>query len=155
VAEVRRATVADIEALVELARELHAEAPTYRDEPFEPVVLQRWLLQRIGSTMLVDDNAVFVAVRDGAILGVLIGMVVPRWFNRLRIAAELTLYVKPEYRGGRTLPALVRAFKAWAKEQGATKATLGISTGIQAERTVRAYARMGFTLDGYIATTDL
>jgi GNAT superfamily N-acetyltransferase len=155
VAEARRATAADIPQLVALAAALHAEAPAYRDEPFEAAVVERWLRGRMDSGFLTDDNAVFVTERGDRITGVLVAMVVPRWFNRRRIAAELSLYVSPEHRGGRALPALVRAYKEWARGQGAVKATLGTSTGIHAQRTVHAYERLGFKLDGYTATTDL
>lgn len=151
---VRRATAADLDALVDLGRDLHAEAPHYRDEPFEPEILRQWLTQRLGG-LLVDDNAVFVAERDGRLIGVLVAIVVPRMFNRLRIACELTLYVRPENRGGRTLPRLVAAYKQWAREQGAHKAYFGVSTGIEPERAVRAYAHLGATLDGHNLTMVL
>lgn len=153
--EVRRGTPGDIGQMVTLAAALHAEAPTYRDEPFEPAVLRRWLEQRMHGTLLVDDNAVFVAEQGRGIVGVLVGIVCDRPFNRRRFAAELTLYVRPQSRGGRALPALVTAFETWARAQGARTATLGISTGIHAGRTVRAYARMGYTLDGHNATKTL
>lgn len=153
--EVRRGTPADIDRMVELAAALHAEAPNYCDEPFEPEVLRRWLAHRMHGTLLVDDNAVFVAESAGALVGALVGIVCDRPFNRQRFAAELTLYVRPESRGGRALPALVGAFEAWARAQGASKATLGISTGIHVERTVRAYSRLGYTLDGHNATKTL
>lgn len=148
-AEIRRATAGDVDALVEMGRALHAESPEYRDEPFEPEVLRKWLHARLVTTLLADDNAVFVALVAGEIVGVLVAIIVPRWFNSRRIAAELTLYVAPAHRGGRAFPRLVEAYKAWAEGEGATRAALGISTGIHPERTVRAYQRLGAKLDGY------
>lgn len=155
-AEVRRATAADLDVLVKMAAALHAESPTYSAEPFEPQVLRRWLIQRMGSsTLMIDDSAVFVAVRAGEVVGVLVGIVCDRWFNSLRFAAELTLYVRPEHRGGAAFPRLVYAFERWAAARGASKATLGVSTGIHAERTVHAYDHLGYTLDGHNATKTL
>ena len=155
-AEIRRARPEDIEALIEMGRALHAESPNYEDEPFEPEVLRAWLHERLhAGTLLTDNSAVFVAEQGGSIVGVLVAIVVPRWFNRSSIAAELTLYVAPAHRGGRTLPKLARAFEAWARKQGAVSATLGVSTGIHAERTVCAYSKLGYRLDGYNATKML
>jgi GNAT superfamily N-acetyltransferase len=155
VADVRRATAADIPELLDMARELHAESPAFRDEPFEPEVVRRWLAQRMATVLLADDNAVFVTTAGGHLTGVLVALVIDSWFNRSRTAAELTLYVRPQHRGGRALPALVRAYKAWARAQGAAKAALGVSTGIHPERTVHAYRKLGFKLDGYNVITSL
>jgi GNAT superfamily N-acetyltransferase len=155
VASVRRATAADLDALVELGQALHAESPQYRDEPFEAPVLRRWLAARIATNLMADDSAVFVCESGGALVGVLVALVFDRSFNRRRAAAELCLYVVPAHRGGRALPRLATAFEGWAAKHGASTATLGISTGIHPERTVRAYTRMGYTLDGHHATKAL
>jgi hypothetical protein len=152
---VRRATAADVQTLVAMARDLHAESPNYRDEPYEPQVMHRWLAERVATTLLVDHNAIFLAEEGDQILGFLIAVIVPRQFNHLRIAAELMLYVRPHNRGGRALPAMADAYGAWAKAQGASKAMLGVSTGIHPERTVRAYLKRGATLDGYNVSFEL
>lgn len=154
-ASVRRATAADLDQLVDMARDLHAEAPHYQAEPFEPQVLRRRLEGRLTTGMLVDHSAAFVAEIGGHIAGVLLAVIVPRDFNNSLIACETTLYVCPEHRGGRAFPRLVEAYVLWAGLQGATKAYLGVSTGIHHDRTVHAYERMGFKLDGHNLSTDL
>ena len=154
--EVRRATAGDTPALVEMGCALHAESPQYRDEPFEPQVLRRWLEQRMGAgSLLVDDSAVFVAQSGDEIVGVLIGIVCDRWFNSLRFAAELTFYIKPERRGGRAFALLLHAYETWAAGQGASKATVGVSTGIHPDKTVHTYEKRGYKLDGHNATKAL
>lgn len=154
-ASVRRATPADIDTLVAMARELHAEAPAYRGEPFDEQVLRRRLTERLRRGVLVDHSVVFLAEGGGRAVGVLLAVIVPRDFNDLLIACETSLYVRPEHRGGRALPRLVEAYKAWAREQGAAKAYLGVSTGIHPERTVHAYEKLGGKLDGYNVCLDL
>lgn len=156
-AKVRRATPADVDALVDLFALAHAEAPNYADEPYEPEVTHRWLTQRLaGATLLDDDFAIFVALAaDGTLAGAMQAVVVPRWFNRRRIAGELVLYVRPERRGGRAFPRLVAAYEAWAAAQGASRAMVGVSTGIHPERTVHAYEHAGYTLDGTNLTKRL
>lgn len=154
-ADIRRATHADLDALVALGRGLHAESPSYGTEPFEPEAMRRWFEAQLTTNLLEDARAVFVATRGGTITGVLCAALVPRWCNSRRVAAEVALYVMPEHRGGRAFPRLVQAYRAWAKQQGATKAYMGVSTGIHPERTVHAYERLGFKLDGYNVSTDL
>lgn len=154
-ASVRRATAADLDQLVEMARDLHAEAPQYQREPFDAVVLRRRLADRLTSGMLVDHNTAFVAESGGRIVGVLLAVIVPRDFNTTLIACETTLYVRPSARGGRAFPRLVEAYVLWAGLQGAVKAYLGVSTGIHHDRTVHAYERLGFRLDGHNLSTDL
>ena len=46
-------------------------------------------------------------------------------------------------------PRLVYAFEEWAKEQGASELSLGVSTGVQTEVTVRMYERMGYKMAAY------
>ena len=35
-------------------------------------------------------------------------------------------------------------FEAWAVEKGAEKSTVGVSTGVDEERTIRLYRRLGY-----------
>lgn len=153
--DVRRATPADADALVQLVLPLHQESPQHCDEPIDVAVGRRWFAERAAPGFLADDNAVFVAEADGHPVGVLVALIIQRWFSRRRVAAEMLFYVRPQNRGGFAFRKLVRAYKSWAKAQGATKATLGISTGIDVRRTVHAYQREGFTLDGHNLSTDL
>lgn len=154
-AKVHRATAADIDALVAMARDLHAEAPEYRDEPFDAAILRRRLADRLRPSLLVDHSAVFIAESDGRPVGALLAVIVPRDFNDTLIACETSLYVRPEHRGGRAFPRLVEAYVLWAGLQGAKKAYLGVSTGIHPERTVHAYKKLGGKLNGYNVCVDL
>lgn len=147
-AEIRRATEADVEALVELLRLLHDESPNHRAQPYEPEEVGRFVSERLrGATHLVDDSLVLVAVRAGEIVGTLIGAVVKNWFNRRTWAGELVLYIHPEERGRRTFPHIVQAYEEWAAAQGAGRTVLGVSTGIGSARTIKSYLRLGYTLD--------
>ena len=100
-------------------------------------------------------NAAFLAETAGEVTGALLAVVVPRDFSDTLIACETTLYIRPAHRGGRTLPRLIEAYKAWARAQGARKAYLGVSTGIHPQRTVRAYEKLGGKLDGHNVVMDL
>lgn len=148
-AEIRRATEADADAVVELGRALQAEAPAYQESAFDEPSFRAFLDERMRSTHMVDDSVVLVALVREEVVGTLIAMMFPHWFSRLQMACEVGLYVKPEHRGGRVFPQLVRAFETWAASNGAARVLLGVSTGIHADRTVRAYEGLGYTLDDH------
>lgn len=155
-AEVRRATLADLEALYALLLDLHVESPEYRHEVVEPQVLRRWLRERIQGDLLVDYDVVFVGIADGQIVGFLFATICDQWFNSTRYALERLLYIRPERRGGPWLLRLTAAYETWARRHGASFAALGVSTGIHPDRTVHAYARLGYTLDkGRIVAKNL
>jgi GNAT superfamily N-acetyltransferase len=154
VAKIRRATTADLPALIAMGRALHAESPRYQGMPLDEGELRR-LWDRLAGTLLADDACVLVAEIDGAPAGVMIGVLAKRWFSQERYATDLTLYVKPQYRGSRAFLRLVQAFQAWAAGQGIEHLAVGVSTEIHAEQTVHAYERLGYTLSGYTLTKKL
>lgn len=145
-AKVRAATPEDVDALVSMGRALHDESPRYRDMPFSEEKL-RALAVKIGEP--VGDVIFMVAEVGGIVAGMMVGLIAERWFCDARFATDLTLYVKPEFRGTSAFARLVGVFEQWAKAQGVQDFTLGVSTEIHPEKTVGAFERMGYTLAGY------
>jgi GNAT superfamily N-acetyltransferase len=148
VADVRRATAADFPALIAMGRALHDESPRYRDKPFNPDKLLR-MGARLQGTLLSEDAAIFVAESGGQPVGMAIPVIAERFFNDERFVTDLTVYVKPEHRGSSAFFRLIRALEAWATEQGVEDKALGVSTEIHADKTVRAYEKLGYRLAGY------
>lgn len=153
-AEIRRATPADTEALIAMGAALHAESPRYRDMAFKPEKL-RQLAERLADPAAADLSAVFVAESAGEPVGMFVAVMAERWFCDELYVTDLTVYVKPEHRGGSSFFRLVRAVEQWAAERGVTDIAVGVSTEVHAERTVRAYERLGYTLSGYTVTKAL
>jgi len=92
-----------------------------------------------------DNFCGFVAVdKNGDIAGLFVGLVCEHWFGKDLLASDLTLYVTPFYRGTSAAMRLLKAYEKWAKAKGAKVISLGVSTGITAERTGKFYERMGF-----------
>lgn len=151
--EVRRATAADTPALIELGRAMHAESPRYRDMPFSETRLQA-LAARLHSsgTLLVEEAALFIAEADGKPVGMAIVFIDEPLLSDAKFATDLVVYLKPEHRGGRLFLKLVRAFEAWAIQQGARQIVLGVSTGVHSEQTVNAYRRLGYQPAGNTCT---
>jgi GNAT superfamily N-acetyltransferase len=154
VAEIRRATGSDVEAMIAMGRALHDESPRYRGMAYSPDKLRR-LARRLAGTLLAEDAAMFVAFEGDEVIGMAVPVIAERFFSDERYVTDLTLYVKPEHRGGRVFFRLVRAVEDWARGQGVMDLALGVSTAIHPEATVHAYQRLGYTLDGYTLTKTL
>ena len=147
-ADIRQATPADFPALIAMGRALHDESPRYRDMPFNPDKLLA-LGARLQGTLLSEDAVILVAHSGGELVGMTIGVIADRFFNDERYVTDLTVYVKPEHRGGSAFLRMIRALEAWAAAHGIADMAIGVSTEIHAERTVHAYQKLGYRLAGY------
>lgn len=148
---IRAARVDDLPALCDMARAMVAEAPEFAGLEVTDAgvrsTLEGWL--RLDGT--------FVSVAgDGSLAGVAIGWVAPFWFaTRAQEAGELAIYVRPEHRGGNHMKRLVAALEAWAREKGAERITLGVSTGRKTEAVAKLYERMGYRRAGVTLVRDI
>lgn len=138
---IRAAVPNDIERLVELGRQLHAES-WFAHMPFDPAVLAATIAR------VLEVGFAYVHERDGTIDGGMLGMLAPSWFGAGSIAGDLTLFVQQNRRGGIACYRLVEAFIAWAGARGALEVSLGISTGVKPAMLGKLYERIGFTYVG-------
>ena len=60
------------------------------------------------------------------------------------IANDIAFFVDPEFQGANTAWRLIRAYEKWAKQAGATHIELGVSSGINTERTLSMYSFLGY-----------
>lgn len=142
---IRAATHADIPRLVELGQAMHAES-RFRRYPYEIEDVAHSLAALISSPTV---GVVLVEEAGGEIIGGFAGVVAPFFFaSKVKFASDMALFVLPGKRGGMAAAKLVRAFHAWAKEQGASETNLGINTGVHPERTGRFFERLGFKCCG-------
>lgn len=143
---IRDATLADVPALVELGRLMHAESPVFSRLRYWPEKVS----SQLSSLIEAEYGFVRVADRGGRIVAGMVGFVLPEWCSYDLVARELALYAGPDARGGVLGAALVRQFRAWATEQGAVFGTCGISTGVMVEQTARLYESQGLRYVGPI-----
>lgn len=131
---VRRATEADLEAIVRMGVAFHANSP-YAD---------LFVLDRDRCTLTVDwllaHGAIFMAEKDGTPVGMFGIAVSPHLMAAELFATEIFWWVEPGARGLGLK--LLRDAEAWAKEQGATVLQLIAPS----ERVGRLYERLGFRL---------
>lgn len=94
-------------------------------------------------SLLTKENAL-VLVDGDPVCAMFVGYVNAFWWGNDLESHDLLLYVVPERRGGTHAVKLIKAYVAWAEEKGASDIKIGVSTGIEYERTVRLFERMGF-----------
>jgi predicted N-acetyltransferase YhbS len=116
---IRPATPADIDGLLALVE------PFFAFSQFSRFVSCSADTARPFVEQVVDTGIAFVADEDGAIVGGIIGLMSPIWFNPSAFtAAELGWWVSESHRGGMAGVKLLRAFENEAKERGAVVVTM-------------------------------
>ena len=131
----------DLEPLVELARAFIEES-IYASEGFDEVSVRRLFEATIHKP---SEFAVFYLKEDGVIQGFYLMGIASRFFNKCCYAADLGVYLRPEIRGRYLSVRMVVAAEKWAKQHGAESLYMGISAGINVERTERLYSLFGYT----------
>lgn len=151
---IRPATLEDIPVLRALGRELYDETRFAR-LPFNEERGEATFALLIDGGFQGCPGCLFLAVEDGEIVGWIAGAVAPLWFSDATYAADLTLFVRREKRGGLAAAQLVRAFVGWAAEQGASEVMLGLATEVHADRTGELYERLGLRRIGGVYLKEL
>ncbi len=131
---IRRATVADAEALAPLMTQL--------GYPTEPAAM-RARLERIDAH---PDYHTLVAARGGVLVGTVGLQRGIGWVDDHPWARVMSLVVTESERGRGTGAALMRAAEAWARENGA--ASLHLTAARHREGAHRFYERVGYQATG-------
>ena len=136
---IRRATVEDLDRLVNLARLEHA-ASRMSKHPFDEACVRQSFTGAIGGM----GSAVFVSETDGQVTGLIAGIVHVNLFNKFLTAYEL-LWFSLDGSGMKLLAAL----KNWANKMRCIEFVVHNYAGIvPAERFNKAMKRKGFDLLG-------
>ena len=142
--DIRVATEADLDGLTESSNALIGEDALARDPlwnaDYPRLHGRAWCSGHVGD----PDSLVLVAVRDGAVVGHLIGSFAGPSRAVTGARTELvSMRVAPELRGARIGTRLVQAFVGWSRERGAVR--MSVSAFADNEGALRFYARCGFT----------
>jgi GNAT superfamily N-acetyltransferase len=135
---IRTAKLEDIPRIVDLGEMMHQES-NYRDVPFS-----REKVAALMTHLITRDGVVFLAERGGVVAGGIAAAVAEQWFSDEKFGFEYGLFITPESRHGITAGRLLRAYRIWCKSQGAKRASLGITTGVNVEGTARFYRSQGW-----------
>ena len=137
-AEIRKANLSDVPALIELGRQMHEESPRFRRYAFSDERLK----SSLEAIMQLDHCCAFVAEDDGVVIGGILGVAVEHYACDLKQASDLAFFMHRAHRGGTAAVRLVRTYVKWATDLGA-EPSIGINTGVNPERTARLFHALG------------
>lgn len=144
---IRFGTHSDIPAMLDIGRQVIAEAKTLNCE-LDTELAAKTIRQALNHR----KHAVFVAEKAGIVVGFFIAMQDQFWFSKSHYATDLAFCVAPEHRDQAVW--LLRRFIRWCQEHRISHIQLGLSTGLDAEgRTGQLYEAHGLKLAGGIYST--
>ena len=147
--QIRLCTSEDFGSMLELAHLMHQESPVYRDLPLE----RHKLLELAHASITRPELALLiVCTTNGQITGMLGGLSTTEYFGPSITTCDLFLYVHPDHRGSSAALRLIKTYKKWAEDLGATRINLGITTGVLLAETGRLYEAAGFKHSGHLYT---
>lgn len=142
---IRPAGYRDIPDILRLSAEMHLES-RYRTLPYSSDKFAALLRRLIDS----PDGMVAVAEKDGQIVGTIAAVITEHYFADAHISYELGLYVEKAHRGTLAGYRLAKEYIGWARSKGVDQIDMGITTGIDEERTGRMYERLGLKHVGIV-----
>lgn len=142
---IRNATEKDLDRMVELGKNMHAESK-YSVYNFDAEKLRNYLFTCIWH----DEGIALIAEHDGEIVGGFVGWAHEQYFGHDKVAVDLALFVDPDKRGAMAGAMLIKKFIEVAKEKGAAQIVISNSTGVDKERVGKLYEKMGMEHVGYV-----
>lgn len=128
--------------VLNIARE-HAEEAR-PDMRFSPKRAQ----QMIERSLHTGDPTIFVAERDGKLLGYLGARIYDYFFTGGFFVAQEVFYVRSQHRGSRAATVLIQEYLAWGKRMDAREYHFDISHPKTAERAVQLIGKFGGVPNG-------
>lgn len=138
---IREATIFDLPKVFELSKEVynvsvnHRSVYTWNDEK---------ALSALKLFITSDEATIIIEEFNGILKGFIIAELYMPAAGIEIIASDVVVFVKPEYQGGITIAKLIKGYENWAKSKGATHIELGVSSGLNHERTLSLYVSLGY-----------
>lgn len=147
--KIRFASTDDLPACVELGRQLHqlTRFTRYQFQP-ERVASQLRTLIETGQNIQRSHCMLLAENQEGLLCGALIACIERHIFSDQPVASVISFGVLPQARMGGAAIKLLLSFQRWADKRGAFEINLGVSSGLQIEKTGRLMQRLGFVLTG-------
>lgn len=139
------------EQAIAIGHEMHQNS-IYHDLPFDDDKVER---QISCCNVQVPDRYFKLAVRDGVVLGGMLGTVRRTFFCDELLAHDMGWWVTESRRGQGAALKLLADFEDWARSMGARKVMIGQSTERNMEQITKLYRHLGFRLIGFNTVKDL
>lgn len=141
---IRRATIEDINAVCDMAADMHRESPRYRGVDF----VRKDMISFLDMAFDNPDRAIFVSDVEGLLTGMIGCFVTPYMFNFTdKYAADFGYYVRPQFRGGPTASSLETAYVKWAmleKNIRPDRITISESAGVDSDKVDAFLKKKGY-----------
>tara|TARA_B100000795_G_scaffold146636_1_gene109884 strand:+ start:5147 stop:5599 length:453 start_codon:yes stop_codon:yes gene_type:complete len=131
----------DIPTVLLKGRAMHEESPVFNPSKYDDKKVEDLLNQSLTDHY---NICVLLAEEKGQIVGGIIAMAYGEFYGPERTASDLVLFIDKDKRGGLTAARLIKAYESWAKLVDVSVVTLGVSTGINPERTSSLYKKLGY-----------
>lgn len=147
--KIRQANLMDVMPMAQLAEVYSQEAPQMKLHTLDiPTLMASYF-----NTILSPDGYLAVMEIDGKIVGGMWGMMSTMPWSAVKVAQDIILFVKKEYRGQGNL--LVDDWVCWAESNGAKEVVLSTASGIKPESFGRLMKRKGFSLQGHTYSKEI
>ena len=139
---IKKATLDDLKDIITMARAFHQESEARKFTLTEERIKEL-------TALIISTGLAILAVKDGESIGMMGAMLQKNVFFDELMAGDYLIYVKPEYRGSEAAQLMVDEYIRWAKSYGAKCIGIDIESGINDERALNFYNKMGFKTTGY------
>ncbi len=144
--KIRDAVLGDVQGLVWLGQLLQKESQyaQYNYNKEKSIAILEWLIKT-------PDGIVFIAEKEGELMGGFVGCVVSHWFSDCTVSFDYALFVKPEKRGTMLGARLIKRYIEKAKKLGVDEVLIGYLTAIRPDNIQmleRLYEKLGFERQG-------
>ena len=147
---VRAMAPGDESVLIEMGQRMWEESDRFKRHPLSIEKLK----QLANWVHTVPNVKCFVAEKD-EIIGIWVGVLNPFWYSNDTLVSDIVFYVDKQYRGSSAAMRLVVAADTWAKEMGATENSIGLSSGIDTEKVMCFFEKMGYTHSASIMIKEM
>lgn len=137
---VREMRPGDEASIVELGKRMMAESEYFSSHAID---YTKWYATCYRT--LVDDNyQAYINEEDGHINAIWAGVITPVWFAEDYKVTDIMFYVDKQKRGSTIALHLLHAAEHWAKFKGVKSLSIGLSSGIDTEKTTCFLERIGY-----------
>ncbi len=146
--KIRYATQADIPAMLEIGRSIHAES-RFSAMAYDVEKLRTELGYLLQLQEKNGSHCFLVAVnQQGKIVGGFIGALETYFFTRAVSANSILIWVSPAARGSSAAVRMIDVFRRWAIKNRAMEVCLLVASGVTINRTDRFFRKLGFVQTG-------
>tara|TARA_R100001460_G_scaffold74795_1_gene115919 strand:+ start:298 stop:747 length:450 start_codon:yes stop_codon:yes gene_type:complete len=137
---IRNMTEEDVDFCIELGKSMHEES-YFRQFDYNFDKLKVFVTNLVNTP---EQSCALVAIKEGQIIGFFLGISNEHWFGTDKMSCDLACYIIPSERGSMTATKLIKQYEKWAKEIGVKEMLIGVSTGVNSDRTASLFERLGY-----------